>query len=57
MASTTPAKHVITRQPGWNGLKAVRNGRIYDGFDNNVILRPGSRVMQAIEAIKKRIHE
>jgi iron complex transport system substrate-binding protein len=57
MASTTPAKHVITRQPGWNGLKAVRNGRIYDGFDNNVILRPGPRVMQAIEAIKKRIHE
>ena len=56
MASSTPAKHVIMRQPGWNSIKAVRDGRVYDGFDNNVALRPGPRVMEGLEVIKKQIH-
>jgi iron complex transport system substrate-binding protein len=57
MASSTPVRNVIMRQPGWSHLKAVRDGRVYDGFDNNVALRPGPRVMQGLEVIKKQIHE
>ncbi|MEI6166123.1 MAG: helical backbone metal receptor [bacterium] len=57
MASSTPVRNVIMRQPGWSHINAVRDGRVYDGFDNNVALRPGPRVMQGLEVIKKQIHE
>jgi iron complex transport system substrate-binding protein len=56
MASNTPVSQTIIRQPGWSHIKAVRDGRVYDGFDNNVALRPGPRVMQGLEVIKKQIH-
>lgn len=56
MASSTPVSQTIIRQPGWSHIKAVRDGRVYDGFDNNVALRPGPRVMQGFEVIKNQIH-
>lgn len=56
MASTIPASETIKKQPGWRNIKAVRDGRVYDGFDNNIVLRPGPRVMQGLATIKKRIH-
>lgn len=57
MASSTPVRQIILRQPGWSRIKAVHDGRVYDGFDNNVALRPGPRVMQGLEIIKKQIQE
>lgn len=56
MASTTPVAETIRNQPGWRRIKAVRDGRVYDGFDNNVALRPGPRVMRGLEVIKRQIH-
>lgn len=56
MASVTPVRKAIIKQPGWSHIRAVRDGRVYDGFDNNVALRPGPRVMQGLEAIKRQIH-
>ncbi len=57
MANSKPVKQTILNQPGWRRIKAVKDGRVYDGFDNNVALRPGPRVMQGLEAIKRRIQE
>ena len=55
MAGNMPVRQIILRQPGWSHIKAVRDGRVYDGFDNHVFLRPGPRVMQGLEVIKKQI--
>ncbi len=57
MASNTPVRKTIIRQPGWDHIKAIRDGRVYDGFDNNIALRPGPRVMQGLEVIRKQIQE
>lgn len=56
MASKSSVAQSIKQQPGWRHIKAVRDGRVYDGFDNNVALRPGPRVMQGLEIIKNTIH-
>ncbi len=55
MASSRPVKQIILKQPGWSHLKAIMDGRVYDGFDNNIALRPGPRVMQGLEAIRQQI--
>jgi iron complex transport system substrate-binding protein len=42
----------IATRTGWAQIKAVRDGRVYGGFDNNLILRPGPRVLEGIEALQ-----
>jgi len=42
----------IAGRTGWAQIKAVRNGRVYGGFDNNLILRPGPRVLEGLAALQ-----
>jgi iron complex transport system substrate-binding protein len=42
----------IAKRTGWAQIKAVREDRVYGGFDNNLILRPGPRVLEGIEALQ-----
>lgn len=53
MAGNKPVRQTILEQSGWGRVKAVQTGRVYDGFDNNLILRPGPRVMEGAEAIRR----
>lgn len=57
MSSDMPAREMILKQPGWSGVKAVRSGRVYAGLDNNLILRPGPRMIQGVEAIQHCLRE
>ncbi len=57
MASTTPAREMILNHPGWGGVKAVRSGRVYAGMDNNLVLRPGPRLIEGIAAIQHCLRE
>ena len=47
----------LAGRTGWAQMKAVRNGCVYGGFDNNLILRPGPRVLQGIEALQTCIQQ
>jgi len=55
MANETPAADKLMQRPGWQGISAVRNNRVYDKFDNRLYLRPGPRILEGIAGMKKLI--
>ena len=49
------AKDDIVRRPGWDKISAVKNGRIY-GIEENILIRPGPRIVDGLEALAMAIH-
>jgi iron complex transport system substrate-binding protein len=50
----TTAESVVQR-PGWDKIAAVQNGQVY-AFDDNLISRPGPRLIDGLEALAKLFH-
>ena len=46
----------VAERPGWDVISAVRSGAIFP-IDDNLISRPGPRVVDGIEALAKIIHQ
>ncbi len=44
-------KEQIEQRLGWQNVSAVRNGRIYPGLDQDVILRPGPRFTEGLKIL------
>jgi iron complex transport system substrate-binding protein len=49
----TPDK--VSGRPGWGSLLAVKNKQVYP-FDDNLVSRPGPRLVDGLEALAKLIH-
>jgi iron complex transport system substrate-binding protein len=45
----------VAQRPGWNVIAAVREGDIYP-IDDNLISRPGPRLVEGLEALARIIH-
>jgi len=45
----------VAQRPGWEVIAAVRKGAVYP-IDDNLISRPGPRVVEGIEALARIIH-
>ena len=45
----------IKTRPGWGGIEAVREGRVYD-VDQNIFSRPGPRLVEALETLARLLH-
>jgi iron complex transport system substrate-binding protein len=47
-----------SKRPAWERISAVRNGRVYDGTDFDIILlnRPGPRILQSLREIAVLLH-
>lgn len=52
MAGKDSVRQQILSRQGWSKVTAIRNGAVHDGFDNNLVVRPGPRVMQGLELIR-----
>ncbi|NTU98193.1 MAG: cobalamin-binding protein [Chlorobiaceae bacterium] len=56
MSKYYSAKEKVRKRPGWTNIKAVRENRVYDNFDNNIFLRPGPRVLEGIRQLSELLH-
>lgn len=45
----------VTQRVGWDSLSAVKNGRVFP-FDDNLVSRPGPRLVEGLEALAKQFH-
>ena len=50
---TTPES--VAARPGWDGLSAVKNHQVVP-FDDNLVSRPGPRLVDGLEALAKLLH-
>lgn len=46
---------MVAQRTGWEGLKAVIDGRVYT-FDDNMVSRPGPRLLDGLEAMARLLH-
>ncbi len=46
----------LTAQPGWSGLRAVQNGRVFVTDGNQYFNRPGPRLAESLEILAEILH-
>ncbi len=46
---------LVAQRAGWESIAAVENGAVYT-FDDNLVSRPGPRVVEGLEALARLIH-
>lgn len=46
----------VLKRPGWEGITAIRNRKVFANLDNNIYLRPGPRVLDGIEGMKQLLY-
>lgn len=45
----------VKRRVGWDAVSAVKNGKVYNDIDSNILLRPGPRVVEGIRQLYRRM--
>ena len=50
------ASHVLPRVPGWNALRAVREGRVWAVDANSYFSRPAPRLVDGVEILARILH-
>lgn len=51
------AKEAISKRLGWRNINAVKNGRVYDDIDSDLLFRPGPRLASGLEELHKRLYK
>ena len=41
---------------GWSKVSAIRTGRVYDDIDDDLLVRPGPRVVDGVVELGRRLH-
>jgi iron complex transport system substrate-binding protein len=55
MGNLSPIEQVMAR-PGWRNIAAVKNRRVYNDINPDSLLRPGPRVVEAVEELYKKLY-
>ena len=50
------AAKTIRERLGWKDISAVKNSRVYSDVDPDIFLRPGPRLVEALEELYKRLY-
>jgi iron complex transport system substrate-binding protein len=45
----------VAQRPGWDKIAAVQNKQVF-AFDDNLVSRPGPRLIDGLEALAKLFH-
>jgi iron complex transport system substrate-binding protein len=53
MGKNEGASDALKSRPGWQHINAVRHDAVYDGLSNDVLLRPGPRVLEGVAQLKQ----
>jgi len=56
LASSPDAAKAILERKGWESIKAVKTGRVVGAPDQNLIVRPGPRLIQGLNWMAEQIH-
>ncbi|HEV8353332.1 MAG TPA: BtuF-related (seleno)protein, partial [bacterium] len=48
--------HLLTDRPGWDGMRAVRDGQVYLTEATSYFSRPGPRLVDGLEILAKILH-
>ena len=56
LARTRAELPALTARPGWDELRAVREGRVFLGDGNALFNRPGPRVAETLECLAEALH-
>ncbi|MBT3193039.1 MAG: ABC transporter substrate-binding protein [Verrucomicrobia bacterium] len=46
------ASGALKARPGWQHLKAVQTSAVYDSLNNDILLRPGPRVLEGVAILR-----
>jgi len=46
----------LAKRIGWTGISAVRHGRIISDLDNDLILKPGPRLVEGVSRLGERLY-
>jgi iron complex transport system substrate-binding protein len=56
MERTAAEMPAMTARAGWNGLRAVRDGRVFLAEGNQYFNRPGPRIVESLEILAEILH-
>ncbi|HOX08029.1 MAG TPA: helical backbone metal receptor, partial [Planctomycetota bacterium] len=49
------AARALAVRPGWGGVRAVRDGRVWSDLDPDCLLRPGPRLIKGLDELRARL--
>ncbi len=52
MGASDGAAEAVRRRPGWDHINAVQADCVFDGLDNDILLRPGPRLLAGLDAMR-----
>lgn len=50
------SRNALMHRPGWGGVSAVKQRRVYNDIDPNHLLRPGPRLIEGIRELHERLY-
>ncbi|MCP4231390.1 MAG: cobalamin-binding protein, partial [bacterium] len=51
IAHSAATAETVENRPGWSEMSAVKNDRVYDGVDEDILFRAGPRFIEGIELV------
>lgn len=52
MAEDIAPRELVSNRESWQSVTAVRRNAVYDGFDGDLLLRPGPRTLEGVEELR-----